>query len=1470
MRLRNIYLFSAIVLASIFSGFKESDYTLLLKSGEYQLEKGNLMQSLQGPAINNAYYRIIQFYRVPGQAEKAEMQKLGIVFFDYLPKNAFLVSIPKSISKQQLDAFNIRSIATLTPKMKLTKLLSFTGIPEWALNGDGTAKFVVGFFNTLPKAQIERYLTSLNATYTNKGAGFYNVTVAAEALENLSKSNLSYYVQEADPKGEPETFRARSNHRTNTMQQNFPGGMNYDGSGILVAIGDDGNLFSHVDYTGRLTYQTPVLNGGNHGEMVAGIVFGAGNINPPAKGMASGAEVAYFDYFDNGSYYLDGADTMYANMGAVITQSSYSNGTNQGYTQLCRQMDEDIIQNSGLMHVFSAGNAGTANAGYGAGFGWGNITGGHKQGKNVIATANLTWDDGLNSSSSRGPAHDGRVKPDMGAVGTSVLTTDENNGYRLGGGTSSAAPGVSGTLANLYQAYKENNAQTLPDGGLMKAILMNTAEDLGNPGPDFYYGYGRINGMRAVEVVENNTLFTGTIAQGATDTISINVGANIAEMRVMLYWSDAPASVNTSRALVNNLDLVVQQGANSWQPWVLDPTPNPVNLSANAVRATDSLNNAEQVTLANPSTGLYKLVISGSTIPSGPQKYYVVYSLINDEVKVTHPMGGEYFAPGEQQIIRWDAPQGTGTFDLDYSTDNGISWNTITTGVAAGLRYYLWTLPITVTGEALVRVRNGRQVGQSTSNFSIIGIPQNLDLLWACQDSMMLSWDTVPGATHYEVSRLGQKYMDSVGTTTLNYFKFTGINANSTYWLSVKARGPNGCVGERAYAYEKAPGTRFCNLDRDALVSEILAPAATLPSCQPLTNQSVTIKLRNGGKQALYNIPVAYQFANNTVVRDTILDTLAQGMSMEYTFSTGFNVPGSGSYSIQAFTDIVGDQNTQNDVSAQNLNVSTSNFQALPYSENFSSFVNCGTSNNCEGTTCNLSNGWYNAQNLVEDDFDFRTNSGGTPSAGTGPTSDHTTGTGKYVYIETSGACDFKEGLMLTPCFDLSTITMPEASIWYHMLGNSMGELHVDVLADGEWFFNVVNPIEGDQGANWQQLKIDLTAFSGKTVNIRFRGISGGSWRSDIALDDFEIYENLVAPSADFSSNSSLACLQSPVVFTDLSQSAPTAWAWSITPTTFNFVNGTNANSQNPEISFNALGSYSVKLVVTNALGTDSIAKSNFITSANASLLPIQEDFSGTVPAVGWSIANPDSATTWVKSSPIIGADNTSTNALTIDNYNYNALGAVDLFQTPPLDLNNLIDPYLTFDVAYAKFNNSSADALRIELSTDCGQTFNGSAYSKRGSTLATVSDQTTPFSPASNLDWRNDTLDLSPYINNNVVVRFVAESGLGNSLYLDNINLQPSVSIGLKESKGLKERVFLAPNPASNLVWLKADFKTTRSIEIKVVDASGKLLWQDVWSNAAQGNDYTLNFSAFAEGMYFVKLKSKQDIATKRVVIRR
>ncbi len=285
-----------------------------------------------------------------------------------------------------------------------------------------------------------------------------------------------------------------------------------------------------------------------------------------------------------------------------------------------------------MLFVFSAGNNASGNCNYGAGAGWGNITGGYKQGKNVIAVANLDALEVRDNTSSRGPASDGRIKPDISANGKDQNSTNTNNTYQVGGGTSAACPGIAGISCQLIQAYKEiNNAPNAPTA-LIKACLLNSAEDIGNPGPDFTYGYGRVNALRALQTIEDGRYVAASVSQGGTNIHTLTVPPNVTELRVMVYWHDEGGSPGASVSLVNDIDVTVTDPSSvNWQPWVLD-----------------HLNNMEQITIDNPAAGTYTVNVDGFAIPAGPQEYYLVYEFRTDEITVTYPAGGEGFVPGQQ------------------------------------------------------------------------------------------------------------------------------------------------------------------------------------------------------------------------------------------------------------------------------------------------------------------------------------------------------------------------------------------------------------------------------------------------------------------------------------------------------------------------------------------------------------------------------------------------------------------------------------------------------------------------------------------------------------------------------------------------------------------------------------------------------------------------------------------------------
>ncbi len=151
--------------------------------------------------------------------------------------------------------------------------------------------------------------------------------------------------------------------------------------------------------------------------------------------------------------------------------------------------------------------------------------------------------------------------------------------------------------------------------------------------------------------------------------------------------------------------------------------------------------------------------------------------------------------------------------------------------------------------------------------------------------------------------------------------------------------------------------------------------------------------------------------------------------------------------------------------------------------------------------------GWDNDS---DDDFDWTVISGPTPTGVTGPQGDHTNGNGYYMYTESSNPnYPDKRADLISPTFDLIDLGDVVVKFWYHMFNNStgspiMGDLHLDVFHNNVWIEDVMTPISGNQGDQWHEHEVDLSAFDGEIITFRFRGVTGG-YASDICIDDFSI-----------------------------------------------------------------------------------------------------------------------------------------------------------------------------------------------------------------------------------------------------------------------------------------------------------------------------------------------------------------------------
>jgi len=1057
-------------------------------------------------------YAVVQFYSIPNELEKKILQENGLELLEYLPNLSFLCKLDK-LTDVSLNFLDIRVIIPYKKEYKLSKFVANGNHPDWAIRPNGRIALMIEPHITVNHLQFKSLLEENGLTISDfdPSFNFYNVILSQNkigALANLIEVKFIDYIP-APPEKEDE--RARSLHQSNLLDADHPSGRKYDGTGVSIAIADDGAIGPHIDLTGRVT-QYVTFDNGTHGDMTTGIAIGAGNLNPAIKGSAPGA---YLHYYNIGGYpHISNAVNNLNNRGVVITSTSYSEGCNAGYTSTTRTVDQQTRQNPELLHVFSAGNSASSNCGgnaYGAGTPWGTITGGRKQGKAVIATGNLDYTGILTNSSSRGPAADGRIKPDICSNGTNQLSTDPNNQYSPGGGTSAAAPGIAGIAAQLYQGYKSLDSGNNPESGLIKSIMLNTARNLGNKGPDFYYGWGMISAHRAMKLIEENRYTDSTILTSGQNIHTINIPNDLLELRFMVYWTDYEASTIAAQALVNDIDIqVVTPNGDTINPWILDPTPNQSNLIAAATRGVDSLNNVEQVLIDSALAGKYEVLVNGTSVPQGPQKYFLSWETKLDEVEVTYPFGGESLVPETFEVIRWDATGSNGRFVIDYSLDSGNTWNNIAT-TNGNSRYRNWYVPSNITGNAMVKVSrvlgvNNYNVADSSDyTFSIIETPKNIEETFVCFDSIGIRWDSVPGATSYEISMLGSMYMDSIGRSDSNFFVLKKTDYLVDNWVSVKAIG-DGIKGRRANAILLPKEIANCSFDTDLSLERIISPNESYIFNCGSSKSPLVIKVKNNGDSSISNIPLEYSI-NNVTVRDTIFSSISVDSSLSFTFRDSISGILGSINNLEVRGNLLGDKNFTNDSLLYDFAILSRTQGSLPLSYDFDSTNSCSTANDCGRTFCSLSEGWLNMNNSIYDDFDMRVGNNETPSPNTGPINDHTLGTliGKYIYAEASNSCYEVESHVVSPCINLSGTDQPELSFWYHMNGTSVGSLSVDVYSNGVWTLDVIPVIEGSQGNSWLNEKVNLSSFIGSTITIRFKIKTGDSWSSDIAIDDIII-----------------------------------------------------------------------------------------------------------------------------------------------------------------------------------------------------------------------------------------------------------------------------------------------------------------------------------------------------------------------------
>ena len=600
---------------------------------------------------------IIQFFdRQHGAV--AKLMSLGITVHGFQRHDAYYVTVPKWVSVAQLRSIGVRAVFALRPDDKLGPL------PQSIAKRKDPVDVFVSFAADTSRAEIIATLSALGGTVVRFGVpSLVLARMPVRALRALASRDSVWWIEVRLGSLVSLLDDARVAVRAEVVQT-APWGIGvpgYTAAGVNVGIWevDGGPQLDHPDFDDpsigpRVILGEPILTGFEHPTQVTGILIG----NGAASGGAGGSQLQWagiapeavaFSYLHGETDIIgDEVTTSLVDNGTLVTNHSYGQQVTGpqhcagvgAYGAYSLSLDE-ATNVAPVTVVHGAGNEATAVATVGcdisvfadggvfpldpmlvmAGFGTINEL---ATSKNSIVVGSRAKDLDVSLFSSRGPTRDGRVKPDISAIGGTpedpLTMPSPPSTYAINDGTSFAAPQVAGGAALLIERYREieNDPSFVPSPALIKAVLLNTTQNVGAEGPSYSAGYGILDLEGAIGSAENFQVIT--VVDGEQESVPIPAGPpDTCELRVMAAWTDPIAMLPSLNALVNDIDLQLIVPESVVLPWTLDPSQP----ASAAIRTENHVDNVEQITVA-PGPGGSEAIVGGD-IPVGDGQEVVVH-----------------------------------------------------------------------------------------------------------------------------------------------------------------------------------------------------------------------------------------------------------------------------------------------------------------------------------------------------------------------------------------------------------------------------------------------------------------------------------------------------------------------------------------------------------------------------------------------------------------------------------------------------------------------------------------------------------------------------------------------------------------------------------------------------------------------------------------------------------------------------
>lgn len=677
--------------------------------------------------------------------ERAALANEGLQLVRELGGNRYIARVSREASTSRIAALNVRSVEEVEPAQKVAADVNRS-------ISDGAADVHVIFFPDIPFERANQIVRATGGLVKNLLATDYplpwtvDVRVPLSQLDALAANDAVMSIHGARRVIKEHNSQAAAlSHVTELYSAPY----NLTGAGVVLGMWDVGSAqATHAEFEGRVILETPSAAVAEHPTHVAGTILAKG-INSDAKGMAPGATLHEFNVDDG---FLESKQTNYPKFGIRADNNSWGYvlgwnyddektfnwewyaGTEDfgNYAAETAGVDQ-LIRSTGTLAIFSAGNddqdsgpmsspfahyheAGSTVYCYSAngsgndcpatpcarcettrhpGDGPFNTMSLVGAAKNAIAVGAVSTSRFIAGFSSRGPATDGRVKPDVVTMGVNQMSTWPTGTYNTISGTSMAAPVVTGISALLVEQWRKSFGGD-PSAEMLRALLIHGTDDLGNIGPDYTYGWGLVNAKTSVDTIVADAgsgarIRTGTLAQGASFDYKVDVTDNA---RITLAWSDPENTPYPGNAVVNDLDLlVVGPTGQTYLPWVLDKA-NPNNA---ATTGTNTVDTVEQVELKGVPAGTYTVRVAGNKIATSSPQSFVVLSSVNIQgarIPCLDP-----FEPNESATAAWGRlPSGTGVHPsiCDQSDVDFFRFNVDRSGVVS-VAVTATTIPLRVT-----------------------------------------------------------------------------------------------------------------------------------------------------------------------------------------------------------------------------------------------------------------------------------------------------------------------------------------------------------------------------------------------------------------------------------------------------------------------------------------------------------------------------------------------------------------------------------------------------------------------------------------------------------------------------------------------------------------------------------------------------------------------------------------------------